>query len=113
MEMFNDLRSWREIREKYQFWFYLYPTAQPFWTSAADLRQTLAEARHTLDPKHNNVYMDEMVLVGHSMGGLLARLQTIESGDNFWHILSDQPFENLKADAADRAEIAKCVYFRP
>src|SRR5262249_25073995 len=45
MEMFNDLRSWREIREKYQFWFYLYPTAQPFWTSAAQLRQTLSEAR--------------------------------------------------------------------
>jgi hypothetical protein len=113
MEMFNDLRSWREIREKYQFWFYLYPTAQPFWTSAADLRQTLAEARRTLDPHGKNIYMNEMVLVGHSMGGLLARLQTIESGDNFWHILSDQPFSNLVADEADRAEIAKCVYFKP
>ena len=32
MEMFNDLRSQPEIREHYQFWFYLYPTAQPFWS---------------------------------------------------------------------------------
>ena len=31
MEMFNDLRSRREIRDHYQFWFYLYPTGQPFW----------------------------------------------------------------------------------
>ncbi len=113
MEMFNDLRSWKEIRERYQFWFYLYPTGQPFWTSAAQLRQTLAEARATLDPQHANPHMDEMVLVGHSMGGLVSRLQTVESGDDFWRILSDQPFEQLKADAADREEIARCVYFHP
>ena len=34
MEMFNDLRNYPEIRERYQFWFYLYPTGQPFWLSA-------------------------------------------------------------------------------
>ena len=37
MEMFNDLRSQPEIRDHYQFWFYLYPTGQPFWLSAARL----------------------------------------------------------------------------
>src|SRR6185369_4353754 len=31
MEMFNDLRSQPEIRARYQFWFYFYPTGQPFW----------------------------------------------------------------------------------
>ena len=39
-----------EIRSRYQFWFYLYPTGQPFWVSAAQLRETLAEVRQTLDP---------------------------------------------------------------
>ena len=34
MQMFNDLRSSPEIRNRYQFWFYLYPTAQPFWITA-------------------------------------------------------------------------------
>ena len=38
MEMFNDLRSFPEIRDRYQFWFYLYPTGQPFWVSAAEMR---------------------------------------------------------------------------
>ena len=33
MEMFNDLRSVPEIRRNYQFWFYEYPTGQPFWVS--------------------------------------------------------------------------------
>ena len=41
-------------------------------------------------------------LVGHSMGGLLARLQTLESGDDFWHVLSDRPFEELKTDPETR-----------
>ena len=38
MDMFNDLRSFPEIRERYQFWFYLYPSGQPFWISANQLR---------------------------------------------------------------------------
>ena len=29
MEMFNDLRGIEEIRDHYQFWFYLYPSGQP------------------------------------------------------------------------------------
>ena len=45
MEMFNDLRAFPEIRDRYQFWFYLYPTGQPFWASAAQFRETLAEVR--------------------------------------------------------------------
>ena len=36
MEMFNDLQSFPEIREHFQFWFYLYPTGQPFWRAALD-----------------------------------------------------------------------------
>ena len=51
LEMFNDLRSQPEIRDRYQFWFYLYPTAQPFWLSAAQLRSDLAKVRQSLDPQ--------------------------------------------------------------
>ncbi len=51
MEMFNDLRAVPEINDHYQFWFYLYPTGQPFWYSAAQLRHDLAVMRQTLDPR--------------------------------------------------------------
>ncbi len=50
MEMFNDLRSQPEIRDRYQFWFYLYPTAQPFWLSAAQLRRDLAQGPRRARP---------------------------------------------------------------
>ena len=51
MEMFNDLRSSPEIRDRYQFWFYLYPTGQPFWLSAPNARD-LAKVREAARPKH-------------------------------------------------------------
>jgi len=113
MEMFNDLRAFPEIRSRYQFWFFLYPTGQPFWTSAAQLRDTLVEARTVLDPQGHNPQLNELVLVGHSMGGLVSRLQTIESGDAFWRLVSDKPLEELKATAAEQNKLAKSFYFHP
>ena len=93
MEMFNDLRSQPEIRDRYQFWFYLYPTGQPFWLSAAQLRRDLAKVREVLDPQHQEPALDQMVLIGHSMGGLVSRLQTVESGDDFWNLVSNEPLD--------------------
>ena len=113
MQMFNDLRASPEIREHYQFWFYLYPTGQPFWLSAAQMRRDLAEARHVLDPHRQEPALDQMVLVGHSMGGLVSRLQTIDSRDDYWRIVSDQPFHLIKAEAEVRQELAGSFFFQP
>lgn len=113
MEMFNDLRSYPEIRQQYQFWFYLYPTGQPFWISARQLRDDLEVMRKTLDPNRRTPALDQMVLVGHSMGGLVSKLQTIESGDDYWRLLSDKPFADLKADPETRDKLAATVFFHP
>jgi pimeloyl-ACP methyl ester carboxylesterase len=113
MEMFNDLRGSPEIRDRYQFWFYLYPSGQPFWHSAAQLRRDLADARQILDPQHRQAALDQTVLVGHSMGGLVARLQTLDSGNEFWNIVSDQPFEAIKASRETKEELAGTFFFRP
>ncbi len=59
----------REIRERYQFWFFYYPTGQPVPFSALQLREALRDAalRHRL--------RKQIVLVGQSMGGILVRAQ--------------------------------------
>jgi pimeloyl-ACP methyl ester carboxylesterase len=113
MEMFNDLRSVPEIRDNYQFWFYEYPTGQPFWVSAAQMRQDLAKVRDMLDPRHQEPALDQMVLVGHSMGGLVSRLQTVDSGDGYWRTVSDYPLDALKMPDDERSELAQEFYFRP
>ena len=113
MQMFNDLRSSPEIRDRYQFWFYLYPTAQPFWITAGHLREDLAQAREVVDPYRQEPALDQMVLVGHSMGGLLSRLQTIYSRDDFWKITSDKSFSLLKADPEVRNQLEASFFFTP
>jgi pimeloyl-ACP methyl ester carboxylesterase len=113
MEMFNDLRSDPEIREHYQFWFYLYPSGQPFWMSAADMREDLAKMRVTLDPQKRAAALDQTILVGHSMGGLVSRLQTVDSGNEFWRTLSDKPFNELQADPEVRDDLAETFFFDP
>lgn len=113
MEMFNDLRGSPELRDRFQFWFYLYPTAQPFWYSAAQLRSDLAELRDNLDPHHQHQTLDNMVLVGHSMGGLLAKMQTLESRQDFWKTVSDQPIQMVKATSEIRDELTSTFFFHP
>ncbi|HVX14342.1 MAG TPA: alpha/beta fold hydrolase [Pirellulales bacterium] len=113
MEMFNDLRGDPEIRKHYQFWFYLYPTAQPFWQTAARLRKDLAHARAVLDPHHREPAFDQMVLVGHSMGGLVAKMQTVASRGDFWHLASEKPFQYVKATADERQHLENVFFFRP
>ncbi len=113
MEMFNDLRAVPEIRERYQFWFYLYPTGQPFWVSAADFRDDLQEVQRTLDPQTAAPPLKRMVLVGHSMGGLVSMMQTLEMGDRLWRLVSNKPFEELKAEPAVKAELSRIAFFTP
>lgn len=112
-DMFNDLRANVDIRQNYQFWFYLYPTGQPFWTSAAQMREDLARVRQELDPQRQAWAMDQMVLVGHSMGGLVSKLQTVDSGDDYWSAVSNQPFQLVKASPQTRQTLERTFFFGP
>jgi len=113
MELFNDLLAYPEIRRHFQFWFYLYPTGEPFWLSANQLRHDLAEVRQVLDPHQANPIFQHVVLVGHSMGGLVSVMQTLESDDHFWNVLSEKPFEQWQADPKIRRRVAETVFFHP
>ncbi len=113
MEMFNDLRGNANIRDNYQFWFYLYPTGQPFWTTSSQLRQDLANARQVLDPDRRAVALNEMVLVGHSMGGLVSKMQTLQSRDDYWNLVCDKPLAELQIPNELRQQLNETWYFEP
>jgi hypothetical protein len=112
-DMFNDLRSAPEIRQHYQFWFYLYPTGQPFWVSAARLREDLAEVRQQIDPAGRHAALEQMVVVGHSMGGLVSKMQTVASGDDYWTAVSEKPFRLIKASDQTRQTLERTFFFAP
>ena len=75
-EVVNGLQEDPVIRKNFQFWAFFYPTGQPIPISALDLRHDLraAESRYPL-PRG-------LVLVGHSMGGIISRAEASGSGGN-------------------------------
>ncbi|MCA9285018.1 MAG: alpha/beta fold hydrolase [Phycisphaerales bacterium] len=101
-DMVNDLWSDPRIRARYQFWYFLYPTGQPFAISAAALRGAIEQVRAAVDPGRTSTAFDQMVLVGHSMGGLIARRLAMDPGDTLWDAISDVPFEDAVMSAEDR-----------
>lgn len=109
--LFNDLQADPVLRRRYQFWVYFYPTGNPFLLTASDLRRELGRMRKVLDPEGKDAALADMVLVGHSMGGLVARLLTIDGGDDFWRLVSGTPLEKLSIEPTHRAELRNTFYF--
>ena len=112
-EMLNDLRGQPELRERYQFWFFMYPTAYPFAYPASRLRQALYEVRDTFDPEHSDAAFDEMVLIGHSMGGLLSKMMVQDSGDALWNAVSYKPIDELDITPEEEQLIRDVFFFEP
>ncbi|MBV8431127.1 MAG: alpha/beta fold hydrolase [Solirubrobacterales bacterium] len=94
--MVEPLEADDPIRERYQFWTFGYSTGDPIPYSADLLRRALREARAKLDPDAEDPAFDRMVLVGHSMGGLLTKMMIQESESRFWSALAVRPFDSLK-----------------
>jgi triacylglycerol esterase/lipase EstA (alpha/beta hydrolase family) len=74
----NGLQADPEIRKHYQFWVFGYPTGNPILYSALRLREELAKV-DKLYPNHR-----PYVVIGHSMGGMLTRMQVITVTRGMW-----------------------------
>jgi pimeloyl-ACP methyl ester carboxylesterase len=110
--MFNDLQADPVLRKRFQFWVYFYPTGMPFLATAAELRKDLSKMRQALDPEGKDAALDDMVLVGHSMGGLISRLMTVDGGEDFWKLVSPaQSLDQLALLPTTRAELRTTFFF--
>ncbi len=76
--MIDSLRNDAVIRERYQFWFFSYPSGYPYPYSAALFRSDLDGIKRAF-PDHKRV-----ILIGHSMGGMICRLMITDAGDKIW-----------------------------
>jgi pimeloyl-ACP methyl ester carboxylesterase len=110
--MFNDLQADPQLRERFQFWVYFYPTGDPYLATAADLRKKLDAIRAEFDPHHQDPALDQLVLVGHSMGGLVSHLQTVPGGDDFWKLVSDEPIQQVKSERNVKSDLEETFYFK-
>ncbi len=109
----NGLLADPKIRERYQFWFYLYPTGLPVWRSAAVLRSELDRFHRELERGTPNANLHKMVIVGHSMGGLISSLMIREGGERLWSQFSDVSPRDLQLSPTAREQLLELIYFEP
>ena len=98
-EMTNELMNDPVLGQRYQFWFYLYNTGNPVPYSAMGLREGLQHAVAEADPNGTDAALHQMVVIGHSQGGLLAKMTVVDSGTRFWNNVSSLPFEQAECSA--------------
>ena len=80
----NELLGDPDISEHYQFWLARYSTGQPILLNRQRLAESLTEFRAKASTMSAQP-QKPAVLIGHSMGGVLARLLVTDPGDVLWN----------------------------
>jgi pimeloyl-ACP methyl ester carboxylesterase len=80
----NDLFADPTIYSHYQIWHYHYRTGTPVLYNAAVLRRILKETLSALDPAGEDFATNNLVVLGHSMGGIMSHTLICDSGYNLW-----------------------------
>jgi len=112
-DMINELRAWPEFHRRYEPWVFHYPTGAAFLQSSAELREQLTAAVRQCDPQGRDPAMRNLVLVGHSMGGLHAKLQVVDPGDRIWQAVAKVPFEQIRLRKELRRQVSRAYFFEP
>ncbi len=65
------------------------------------------------DPEGKDPALRRMVLIGHSQGGLLVKMQAISTGDRLWNAVSRKPLQELQLSDATRDLFQKALFLEP
>jgi pimeloyl-ACP methyl ester carboxylesterase len=112
-DLINEMMADPDIAQRYQLWIFTYNTGDPILFSAGILHQSLREAVQLFDPEGTDPALRKMVVIGHSQGGLLARLMVIESGTRFWDFLTKKSIDDLDVKPEVKEELRRSFFFTP
>jgi pimeloyl-ACP methyl ester carboxylesterase len=112
-EMANELLGDRAIASRYQIWFFIYNSGNPIALSAMRLRESLVAVRKDVDPDGKDPALNQMVIIGHSQGGLLTKMTVVDSGNRFWDKFTKVPFDKADLDPETRDLVARAMFVKP
>ncbi len=109
----NEIMGDPEMRRHYQVWSVYYPTNAPIALNRYTVGNALNQTLDHFDPKRTAAATHDMVFIGHSMGGVIARLMLSESGDSLWNDAVER--FNLRGERLRRVEarLGPLVRFSP
>lgn len=102
-----------DLCERFQVWQVVYRTDVPLLVARLHVQRYLDDAWALLDPDGEARASSRTVLLGHSLGGVVARLLCADSGDALWNAAFLVPSAMLDADDEDRALIDRIFHFVP
>jgi pimeloyl-ACP methyl ester carboxylesterase len=108
----NALRQDPEIRAEYQVWQFYYANGTPVLFNAQELRTSLDKTLHTLDPKDHDAATKRIVVLGHSMGGVISHTLVSSSQNRLWSSVFRVPPARLKGDHQVIEELGRILSFR-
>ena len=108
----NALRSDPEFRLSYQVWQFYYPTGTPVLENALALREGLERTVRRLDPRDLDAATKRIVVLGHSMGGVISHTLVSSSGDRVWMSVFRVPPDQLKGDPQAIRQLERVLHFR-
>lgn len=82
----NEVMGDEALRKRYQVWEVYYPTNVPIPVNVTEIRAALVDTLAALDPGGHAPASQRITLIGHSMGGVIARLLVVDSGDRLWNL---------------------------
>lgn len=109
----NEVMGDEELRRHYQVWEVYYPTNLPVAVNLANIRKALDATLKHYDPSGRARASQNMVLIGHSMGGVIARLLVSSSGDRLWDVVPLRAGLSPAKRARVRQRLASYLQFTP
>ncbi|HJU39589.1 MAG TPA: alpha/beta hydrolase, partial [Tahibacter sp.] len=94
-----------ELRARFQVWHVVYQSNAPTLVLRRRLQRYLDETWQALDPDGDDAARQGIVLVGHSLGGVLSRLLSVDSGDALWSAAFTAPASAFDGKPEDLAEL--------
>lgn len=112
-EFANEILARRQLRSRIQLMAYRYSPSRPILEAAAGLRRELLALKDTYDPEGDEPGIANTAVVGHGIGGLVAKLVATYSDDRLWYSIARRPLHALNASAEKRTELHEQFYFEP
>ena len=109
----NDLSPEPWFRENYQVWLFNYPTGNPWLYSGVRFREYMNEATRYARTKGPDTNLNKMVILGHSMGGLITRSSVTDPGTIIYDEHFDKPIDQLKVTKNARKLIRDGMLYKP
>jgi hypothetical protein len=106
LPIINQIEKDPELRGRFQFWTYAYPTGDPVALSALGLRESLRKA-YEIYPRTKN-----LVMVSYSLGGLVGKMLVQTTGATVWNEVFKNDAARLQTELPPDSLLKRTLHFK-